>query len=371
MDERELNDDEPGSRGGPGFIKMIRNPHLFDLLVKDQKAFRLLVFVAFTTNRERQRNMYGSNFGEAYVTANSCGLSSQEFASARKRLEKIGCATFETRGRGRNQDVYGRLLGSSMFDLNLEGNSKLNAKRTHFKGNSLSIQSEVDARVLESENKDPVEEFEDANSNSKAMQSPSQTHLKSPNKQELRKNKEEKRKEDSPSSSKKRTKQAQVSDKGLELAEKLFRAIEISHPGIAKPSSFDAWAKDIDRLMRIDGKNEATIQAVIEFLPRDSFWCKNVLSGAKLRKHFGKLEAAKFEKESINTHSKGSLAAKVAWAKETCRPFLKSPKALFIFRHDHVEVLSKQKDSEPYKVYFNAKAFEEIFTNTLRKVGVL
>lgn len=376
--------DYPDSKGGPGFIKMIRNPELLDLLFNDQKAFRLLIYVAFTTNREIRKNMYGSGFGEAYVTAKKCGLSSQEFTSARKRLEKIGCAIFETRGSGRGQDVYGRLCDNSMFDLNLEGNGQTNTRLHQHKGSSIGTQCEDILSGSSLEVSLPLARGGKDNSSSKEEQSRHQERIKSPNKQELRRNNEEERdlessqclasERDKYSTEKQKKgvrKKQSASKKGLELAERLFEAIKKTHPGKSKPSSLDAWSIDIDRLMTVDAKEESIVKEVIDFLPKEPFWCKNVMSGFKLRKHFERLEQAKFEMEAKNRNPQTCFSEKIRWVKEKCRPFLKSPKVFFIFHHNHLEVVNKQKESSSIDVYFDANGFEDQFMNALRKVGVL
>jgi hypothetical protein len=49
------------------------------------------------------------------------------------------------------------------------------------------------------------------------------------------------------------------------------------------------WAKDIDKLNRIDGRGWDEIEDVIKWCQNDSFWKSNILSGSKLRKQYPKL----------------------------------------------------------------------------------
>jgi len=49
------------------------------------------------------------------------------------------------------------------------------------------------------------------------------------------------------------------------------------------------WAKDIDLLLRYDDSDYNRFRQVIKFAMTDDFWRKNVLSGATLRKQYGKL----------------------------------------------------------------------------------
>lgn len=70
-----------------------------------------------------------------------------------------------------------------------------------------------------------------------------------------------------------------------------------NHPEIqvsAREKSIQRWAKDIDLLLRIDlGLPENTVsddfKQVLRLSQTDEFWRKNILSGAALRKNYGKL----------------------------------------------------------------------------------
>ena len=50
-----------------------------------------------------------------------------------------------------------------------------------------------------------------------------------------------------------------------------------------------SWAGDIDKLNSLDGQDWKTIAAVLDFSQVDTFWSKNILSGANLRKNFDRL----------------------------------------------------------------------------------
>lgn len=49
------------------------------------------------------------------------------------------------------------------------------------------------------------------------------------------------------------------------------------------------WARDIEKLHRIDGYDYKLIQAVLEWSQQDDFWKQNIRSGATLRKQFTQL----------------------------------------------------------------------------------
>lgn len=49
------------------------------------------------------------------------------------------------------------------------------------------------------------------------------------------------------------------------------------------------WAKDIDRMLRIDKIDPDEAAAVIAWSQKDSFWRSNILSGKKLREKYPQL----------------------------------------------------------------------------------
>lgn len=57
----------------------------------------------------------------------------------------------------------------------------------------------------------------------------------------------------------------------------------------SKSVGFQGWCKNIDLLIRSDGRDPPTIRAVITWCQTDSFWKRNILSTGALRKHFGQL----------------------------------------------------------------------------------
>jgi len=85
------------------------------------------------------------------------------------------------------------------------------------------------------------------------------------------------------------------------LAELLLDRIVEGKPDFRRPE-LGPWAGDIDRMIRLDGRSPERIEAVIRWCVRDPFWSKNILSAAKLRKHFDRLElqmAGQVPKESL------------------------------------------------------------------------
>jgi hypothetical protein len=88
-------------------------------------------------------------------------------------------------------------------------------------------------------------------------------------------------------------------EEDLKLAKELQDRILDRFPNnrIGKDSNWiKRTATEINRMVRIDGRNYTQIIRAITFAMNDSFWCKNIWSGAKLRKHYDLLEANAREK---------------------------------------------------------------------------
>lgn len=56
-----------------------------------------------------------------------------------------------------------------------------------------------------------------------------------------------------------------------------------------RPPKLAKWAEDIEKLHRIDGASLEDIKKVMTWTVKDDFWSTNILSGAKLRKHYNRL----------------------------------------------------------------------------------
>lgn len=88
-------------------------------------------------------------------------------------------------------------------------------------------------------------------------------------------------------------------EEDLKLAKELQDRILDRFPNnrIGKDSNWiKRTATEINKMVRIDGRNYTQIIRAITFAMNDSFWCKNIWSGAKLRKHYDLLEANAREK---------------------------------------------------------------------------
>jgi len=90
-------------------------------------------------------------------------------------------------------------------------------------------------------------------------------------------------------SSKEKKPSVSLSEQALRLSGVLLHLILARKPDFKKPD-LQAWAKDLDRAIRLDGRAPERIEAVIRWCQADPFWQANILSTAKLREKFDQLE---------------------------------------------------------------------------------
>ena len=66
----------------------------------------------------------------------------------------------------------------------------------------------------------------------------------------------------------------------------------------AKEKRIQKWAKIIDHILRLDKRDSTEVEELIVWSQQDDFWQDNILSTAKLRKHYDKMLARKRKEES-------------------------------------------------------------------------
>ncbi|MBN1567918.1 MAG: hypothetical protein JXA73_08715 [Acidobacteria bacterium] len=78
------------------------------------------------------------------------------------------------------------------------------------------------------------------------------------------------------------------STESLQLSERLRQAIQVRDPKAraCRLPDLTHWARDIEKIIRIDGRRVEDVEAVIAWCQNDSFWGPNILSGRKLRDKF-------------------------------------------------------------------------------------
>lgn len=91
---------------------------------------------------------------------------------------------------------------------------------------------------------------------------------------------------------KKETKQKKYNETYKELTNSLKRNIDSilgNNNLTSKETWFDRSYNEIRKLIEIDKIDVSQVRDIISYLPYNDFWSKNILSGAKLRKHFYRL----------------------------------------------------------------------------------
>lgn len=99
----------------------------------------------------------------------------------------------------------------------------------------------------------------------------------------------------------------------LILANLLADRIEAN--GSKRPNVTQAWVKDMDKLMRLDGRTPLQVRLAIEWCQADSFWSTNILSPAKLRQKYDQLRL-KASQENVKRQPKGLKAIMEVMAEE-------------------------------------------------------
>lgn len=94
----------------------------------------------------------------------------------------------------------------------------------------------------------------------------------------------------------------------MQLANLLISEIRKNKPDYKTPSDaiLQHWATEIDRMMRIDKRQQGRIKEVIVWCQANSFWARNILSGGKLREKFDRLEMDMQMPKSRRTQDQGS-----------------------------------------------------------------
>lgn len=216
-----------------GFIKLNRTSETLELL-KDTNAFILLTIIALRARRTNEFNIHNLQSGEALIgDYRHYGMSEQQYRSAMKRLGQWGFAAFKPTTRG----TVAKLLDARIYDINETLGQRA--------GNEPTTDDPRTANGLATTNKNE---------------------------------KNEKKGKKYPADSDERR-----------LSELLLNLILERKPDFRRPETA-RWAGEIDRMIRLDSRTPERIKAVVRWCQTDAFWANNILSTAKLRKHFDRLE---------------------------------------------------------------------------------
>lgn len=99
-----------------GWIKLNRSVNTLEVL-KRPNVFALLTQIAIRARRTNQLNIHGLAIGEALIGDHAaCGLTRQEYRTAKRKIEKMGLASFKTTSKG----TIATILDTSIYDINIE-----------------------------------------------------------------------------------------------------------------------------------------------------------------------------------------------------------------------------------------------------------
>jgi alkanesulfonate monooxygenase SsuD/methylene tetrahydromethanopterin reductase-like flavin-dependent oxidoreductase (luciferase family) len=74
--------------------------------------------------------------------------------------------------------------------------------------------------------------------------------------------------------------------------------------GVREPRITTQWVAEMDRLMRLDGRPEAEVEAAIRWCQRHPFWRANILSPRKLREKYDTMRL-QAERDGRNREPRG------------------------------------------------------------------
>lgn len=88
-----------------------------------------------------------------------------------------------------------------------------------------------------------------------------------------------------------------------ELTSFFIQKLKERKPDIKLPDK-KKWIQEIDRMIRIDGRDPRKIRAMIDWIHRDSFWSSNILSTKKLREQYDQIELQAIRKHTSKNMEK-------------------------------------------------------------------
>jgi len=99
-------------------LRLLKNEEVWDLLINDVQAFKLLTVIAWRAKRKKGISVHGLTVGEALIGDwKACGFSSEKvYRNAKKRLEKYKIIT----SKGANDGTRAKILHKGLIDINIE-----------------------------------------------------------------------------------------------------------------------------------------------------------------------------------------------------------------------------------------------------------
>jgi len=157
------------------------------------------------------------------------------------------------------------------------------------------------------------------------------------------------------------------------LSEASFRLVDLLSSLIlencpkAKNPDRDKWARDIDRMNRIDGYSFEEIETLIRFSQQDEFWQGNILSTAKLRKQATQL-SLKMKKSDFKTQKAKKEEKNYDEMKEFAKYWVnKSPPGTAFYYSEKVVL---KINGDIHQLFYSENGFKEQLKNGMRKLGV-
>jgi hypothetical protein len=137
----------------------------------------------------------------------------------------------------------------------------------------------------------------------------------------------------------------------VELARFFFSKIREMKKDFKEPN-LEKWAKELDKMIRIDKRDPKKIREVIEWVVTDPFWQRNILSAEKLRLQFDRLEIDR-EKGKTDVWKKSNI--KLCLEEKEAHP---GPLKCLLIKGDYAINTNTQKE---VNLRMNPDAFEDAF----------
>ncbi|MHC4519887.1 MAG: hypothetical protein ACYTAS_14965 [Planctomycetota bacterium] len=216
-----------------GYI-MLRRGYSARQLLQDANAFILLTVIALRAKRTSGFSVHGLQIGQALIgDFKVFGLTEGQYRAAKVRLKRYGLAHF----KGTNKGTVATVLNDAVFDINADAPRRADGEPATNEGHTDHGRATTNKNEKNGENERRITPSAEADG----------------------------------------------------LAALLFDLIRESKADFRKPN-LHRWAREMDRLIRLDDRAPERIEAVIRWCRRDPFWQSNILSPAALRKHFDRLE---------------------------------------------------------------------------------
>ncbi len=171
---------------------------------------------------------------------------------------------------------------------------------------------------------------------------------------------------------------------GNPLTDHFFQKLKEMNPKILLPR-LQIWDKEIDRMMRIDGRSEGEIRKVIDYIvfqhhnPKKDFtWSKAVSSPEKLRKHFAAIwlemntKTPEKAKEGVEDQKIKLIKENKQWSFNLKNKLSnRMPEHIAFILNPHSIVLTNRNTGSRQEIGYSETAFRTMGENFFRKNGIV